>query len=311
MLADGKLDCGMKRLVAIVGPTAVGKSQLALSLAERFGGEIINADSRQVYRYMDVGTSKPTLAEQQRFSHHLIDIVNPDEDFSLALYSRMAAEVIEAVHQRGGLPLLVGGSGLYVWSVLEGWKIPPVVPNVELRHALEARVEKEGGDVLYRELQAIDPLAASKIHPHNVRRIIRSLEIYREMNKLPSSLWSKKAPEFSVLVIGLTMDRGELYGEIDRRVDKMIQRGLIAEAEGLLRRGYDFSLPAMSGIGYKQIGLFIRGEMTLPLAIDRIKFETHRLARHQYAWFHLENPRIHWLGEGDREAEAMRLIESF
>jgi tRNA dimethylallyltransferase len=301
----------MKRLIAVVGPTAVGKSRLALSLAGHIGGEIINADSRQVYRYMDIGTGKPSHVERQRFSHHLIDVVNPDEDFSLALYLRMASDAIESVHQRGGLPLLVGGSGLYVWSLLEGWKIPSVAPNDELRREMEERAEKEGIMVLYRELQAINPMVASKIHPHNVRRVIRSLEIYREKGEFALPLRDKKPPEFSVLVIGLTMDRSELYGEIDRRVDKMVQMGLVSEVEGLLQKGYDLSLPAMSGIGYRQIGLFIRGEISLPLATDRIKFETHRLARHQYTWFRLDDPRIRWLGEVNREAEAVKLLKNF
>ena len=288
----------MKYLIAIVGPTAAGKSDLALNLAQCFGGEIINADSRQVYRYMDIGTSKSTLTERELVKHHLIDIVDPDEDFSLAHYYQLATETIDAVHRKGKLPLLVGGSGLYVWSVIEGWKVPAVPPNKELRHALEIRAQEDGSHTLYRDLQAVDPLAASKIHPSNIRRIIRALEIYYTAGQYPSTLWRKDAPDYPVFIVGLTMERTELYRKIDQRVDKMIDKGLIEEVKSLLERGYDISLPSMSGIGYKQIGQFLEGETTLPIAIEKIKYETHRLARHQYAWFRLGDARIHWFNDG-------------
>jgi len=304
----------MKYLVAVVGPTAVGKSQLALRLAQCFGGEIINVDSRQVYRYMDIGTNKPTLAEQELVPHHLMDVVDPDEDFSLALYCKLATQVIEVVQQKGKLPLLVGGSGLYVWSVIEGWSIPAVPPNKELRRALEIRAQKEGGHTLYRELQDIDPLAAGKIHSTNIRRLIRALEIYYATGQPPSRLRHKEAQDFSVIIIGLTMERSELYRKIDQRVDKMIEKGLVEEVKSLLQRGYDVSLPSMSGIGYKQIGQFLQDEITLPVAIERIKYETHRLARHQYAWFRLSDARIHWLDasrSSDILSAAQNLVKGF
>ena len=291
-------------MIVIVGPTAVGKSELALRLAECFPAEIISADSRQVYRCMDIGTNKPTLAERAAVPHHVVDVVEPDEDFSLATYHDLAVEAMKAIEQNGKLSLLVGGSGLYVWSLVEGWKIPQVGPDEELRRHLEARAEQEGSHSLYQELQDIDPMAAEKINPSNARRIIRALEIYHTTGHLPSQLRRKEAPGFTVLVIGLTQDRGELYRRIDCRVDKMIQRGLVEEVEQLLRKGYGPSLPSMSGIGYKQIGQFLRGEMTLPEAVDRIKHETHRLARHQYAWFRLGDKRIHWLDVGEAEARA-------
>jgi tRNA dimethylallyltransferase len=281
-------------VIAIVGPTAVGKSELALQLAQYFSLEIISADSRQVYRYMDIGTSKPTLAERTSVPHYVIDVVDPDEDFSLAMYHRLAIEALGAIQQKRKLPLLVGGSGLYVWSLIEGWKIPEVPPDHKLRRRLEARAEQGGSRGLYRELQDVDPVAAAKINPANIRRIVRALEIYYVAGKAPSQLQRKVLPAFSTLVIGLTRDRSELYGRIDRRVDKMIQRGLVEEVDGLLKRGYSPSLPSMSGIGYKQIRQFLRGEMTLPEAIDKTKYETHRLARHQYAWFRLSDDKIRW-----------------
>jgi tRNA dimethylallyltransferase len=291
-------------VIAIVGPTAVGKSELALHLAQYFPIEIISADSRQVYRYMDIGTNKPTLAERASVPHHIIDVVEPDEDFSLAMYHHLAIEALKAIQQKGKLPLLVGGSGLYVWSLVEGWKIPEVPPDQKLRRQLEARAEQEDSQSLYRELQDIDPSAAAKINPGNIRRIIRALEIYHATGQPPSQVQHKEAPGFSTLIIGLTQERSELYRKIDGRVDKMMQRGLVGEVEQLLKKGYSPSLPSMSGIGYKQIGQFLRGEMTLPEAIDRIKYETHRLARHQYAWFRLSDSRIHWFEVSETEGKT-------
>jgi len=293
----------MKCLVVIIGPTAVGKSELALHLAQYFPLEIISADSRQVYRYMDIGTNKPSLAERAAVPHHIIDVIEPDEDFSLAMYHQLAIEALKAIQQKGKLPLLVGGSGLYVWSLVEGWKIPQVPPNQQLRCQLEARAEQEGSQSLYQELQDIDPTAAAKINPGNTRRIIRALEIYNVTGQRPSQLQRKDAPGFPILLIGLTQERSELYSRIDWRVDKMIQMGLVEEVEQLLKKGYSPSLPSMSGIGYKQIGQFLRDEMTLPQAIDKIKYETHRLARHQYAWFRLSDSRIHWFDTSEAEAK--------
>jgi tRNA dimethylallyltransferase len=306
-------------VIAIVGPTAVGKSELALQLAQYFPVEIIGADSRQVYRYMDIGTNKPSPAERASVPHHVIDVIEPDEDFSLTMYHQLATEALKAIQKKGKLPLLVGGSGLYVWALVEGWKIPQVPPDQKLRRQLEARAEQKGSQSLYRELQDIDPAAAAKINPSNIRRIIRALEIYHTSGQPPSRLQHKEAPGFPILLVGLTRERSELYKRIDWRVDKMIQMGLIEEVEQLLKKGYSPSLPSMSGIGYKQIGQFLRGEMTLPQAVDKIKYETHRLARHQYAWFRLSDSRIHWFDTSEAEAKAgiaasnkvKRLIEGF
>ena len=284
----------MNHLVAIVGPTGVGKSRLALRLAQAFDGEIVSADSRQAYRYVDIGTAKPSQDELSLVSHHLIDIVNPDEDFSLAQYQQLAYRAIGDIQRRHKLVLLVGGSGLYVWSVLEGWGIPQVAPDSEFRHSLEEKVARVGKDELYEELARVDPIAAQGIDPRNVRRTIRALEVHRRAEIPFSQLRRKTAPPFSSLMIGLTTDRAELYRRIDLRVDEMIERGLVGEIKRLMSRGYDFNLPAMSGIGYEQIGMFLRGELTLAAAIQQIKFETHRLVRHQYSWFRLKDDRIKW-----------------
>ncbi len=302
----------MKCLVAVIGSTAAGKSQLALHLAQFFQGEIVNADSRQVYRYMDIGTAKPVHADLSLIPHHLIDLINPDESFSLAVYQKMAFDAIDDIQQRHKLPILVGGSGLYVWSVIEGWKIPPVPPNNEFRQGLEKKAKENGGYSLFQELQKVDPVAATRIMPGNLRRIIRALEIYSKTGRPVSELWQKQPPAYPVLIIGLTMQRENLYLRVDSRVDEMIKHGLIDEVKDLMSKGYSLDLPSMSGIGYKQIAKSIQGEMDLTSAVEQIKKETRRFARHQYAWFRPNDARIHWLNENNNvPEEAANLVSSF
>lgn len=301
----------MRCLVAIVGPTAIGKSKLALRLASDLGAELVGADSRQVYRYMDIGTNKPTLEEQKSIPHHLIDVVNPDDDFNLANYLHMARRVIQDIQQGGKLPLLVGGSGLYVWSIIEGWKIPNVPPNRDLRQKLEIKARQQGSQALYQQLREIDPVTTEKIDSRNIRRVIRALEIHQLSGQLPSLIRQKQAPHFPILVIGLTAERSELYHKIDQRVDRMINRGLVEEVKELLHKGYSLSLPSMSGIGYKQVGDFLSGGVSLPKAVERIKYETHRLARHQYAWFRPSDARINWLDANNARKKANDLVERF
>ncbi|MBA7618905.1 tRNA dimethylallyltransferase [subsurface metagenome] len=284
----------MKPLVAIVGPTAADKSKLALRLAQEFKGEIVSADSRQVYRYMDIGTAKPNRQERALVPHHLIDIINPDEDFSLAQYQQLAYRAINDIQQRQKLALLVGGSGLYVWAVLEGWGIPKVPPDPEFRQKLEEKAARGETDELYQELMKTDPAAAQRIDRRNVRRLIRALEVSRYAEAPSSQLQGKEAPPFNILIIGLTTERTELYRRINLRVDKMIEQGLVEEVKKLVDMGYNMDLPAMSGIGYKQIGLFFKGELTLEAASSQIKTETHRLVRRQYNWFRLTDDRIRW-----------------
>jgi tRNA dimethylallyltransferase len=296
----------MKCLVAVIGSTAAGKSQLALHLAQKLQGEIVNADSRQVYRYMDIGTAKPSHAELSLIPHHLIDLINPDESFSLAIYQRLAFEAIQDIQQRHKLPLLVGGSGLYVWSVIEGWKIPPVPPNAEFRHTLETRAKEKGGYALYQELQKVDPVAATRIMPGNLRRIIRALEICQKTGRPVSELWQKQPPPYPILIIGLTMLRDTLYRRVDSRVDEMIKQGLVDEVKNLMAKGYSLDLPSMSGIGYKQIAMFIQGKIDLIAAIEQIKKETRRFARHQYAWFRPDDARIHWFDTNDKVENCIK-----
>jgi len=297
-------------LVAIIGPTATGKSRLAFHLAQDFNAEIVSADSRQVYRYMDIGTAKPTREELLVVPHHLIDTITPSEDFSLGQYQQLASKAIENIQQRGRLPLLVGGSGLYVWAVLEGWQIPRVPPDTEFRAHMEEQAAQFGIDRLYQELVRIDPLTARGIDPRNVRRVIRALEINRHVRIPGHELRGKGTISDSCLIMGLTADRTELYRRTNARVDEMIDRGFVAEVKKLLGMGYGLELPGMSGIGYKQIGRHLLGELNLTEAIEQIKVETHRLVRHQYNWFRLKDERIHWLDiKNDVMAEASRLVE--
>ncbi len=303
---------GMNRLVAIVGPTATGKSQQALRLAQDFNGEIVSADSRQVYCHMDIGTAKPGRQELSLVPHHLINLVNPDKDFSLAQYQQLAYRAIDDIQQRNKLALLVGGSGLYVWAVLEGWGIPQVPPDPEFRRSLEEKVARGEINELYQGLIEVDPVAAQKIDRRNIRRVIRALEVYRYAETPFSQLQHKQAPPFNALIIGLTADRAELYSSIDSRVDKMIEQGLVEEVRRLVDMGYDFSLPAMSGIGYKQVGMFLKGELTLAAAIQQIKHETHRFVRHQYNWFRLKDNRIRWFDiEREVEPEITAVVDGF
>jgi tRNA dimethylallyltransferase len=299
----------MKHVVAIVGPTAVGKSALALKLALDFSGEIISADSRQVYRGLDIGTAKPSPQERQLVPHHLIDVVEPDQDFSLAQYQESAYKAIDDVISRRCLPLVVGGSGLYVWAVLEGWQIPKVAPDNSLRKKLEERAAAGEDQALYSELKQLNAEAAERIDPRNLRRVIRALEISQTRG---DSKPAKCKPDFDSLIIGLTADRPTLYRRIDGRVDSMVESGLVSEVRGLLDRGCGLDLPAMSGIGYRQFGAYLTGKISLEEAIQQTKNETHRLVRMQNNWFSRKDDRIHWFNiEGDIYPAIQQLIRDF
>jgi tRNA dimethylallyltransferase len=302
----------MKRLIAIVGPTGIGKSRLALQLAGIFHGEIISADSRQVYRYLDIGTAKPTPQELSLVPHHLINVVDPDEDFSLAQYLTLADKAIEGIFKKGRLPILVGGTGLYIKAVLEGWQVPPVSPDREFRYNREKQASERNIDELYNELVIADPDAAAKIERRNVRRVIRALEVHARTGKAFSQLGRKNTPVFTPFIIGLTTARAELYRMVDHRVDEMIVRGLIQEIENLKKKGYDLDLPSMSGIGYRQIGQFLKGELTLEEAVHKMKTETHRFIRHQYAWFRRDDARIHWFDvKSQPELTIEKMVSAF
>lgn len=288
----------------MVGATATGKTALAIEIARRLGGEfeVVNADSRQVYRYLDIGTAKPTAAEREALPHRLTDIVNPDEPFSLGLWLELAKAALDEVWAQGRIPVVVGGTGQYIWALLEGWRVPRVPPQEALRRELEARPPEE----LLAELQRIDPESQAFIDPRNVRRVIRALEVYHATGK-PLSHWrTKDAPRFESLVIGLRMAREALYERIDARVEAMMAAGFREEVRALVNRGYGCELPSMSGIGYRELCAHMRGEMTLDEAVARTKTGTHRLARHQNSWFKAGDERIRWIeaDEGAGEAAA-------
>jgi tRNA dimethylallyltransferase len=272
-------------LLAIVGPTAVGKTALAIALAQTLGGEIVSADSRQVYRGMDIGTAKPSAAERAAAAHHLIDVVDPNEEFSLALYQDLATAAIAEIAARGRLPLLVGGTGQYLAALLEGWHIPRVAPQPELRAALEREATQHGAAALHARLALVDPAAAAGILPTNVRRVIRALEVYQLTGQPISDQQQKQPPPYRMKTLWLTRPPAELYDRIDARVDAMLADGLLAEVRGLLERGYGWELPAMSGLGYREFQPHFTGQATLEDAITRLKFDTHAFARRQPGWF--------------------------
>lgn len=302
----------MKWLVAIVGPTGVGKTRLAVYLAGIFNGEIIGADSRQVYRYMDIGTAKPAPEEMSLITHHLIDIVDPDEDFNLGRYLELANSAIDDINGRNKLPFLVGGTGQYIKAVLEGWQVPRVSPDRQFRYNIEKKVGAENADNIYNELMRLDPEAAGKIDRRNVRRVARALEVRIQTGENFSRIARKKVPSFKTFIIGLTTERKKLYEIVDGRVDDMIGRGLVPEVEKLLKMGYHLNLSSMSGIGYRQVVQYLNGEITLEAAIQKMKTETHRFIRHQYAWFRLTDDRIHWFDiVQHKDEEIASSLESF
>jgi tRNA dimethylallyltransferase len=278
------------KLLVIVGPTAVGKTALSLSLANEFGGEIVSADSRLFYKGMDIGTAKPSKSERSAVPHHLIDICHPDQTLTLGEYQRLAYHTIEEILDRDKLPILVGGTGQYVMAVVEGWGIPEIAPKPELRRQLE----QLGPEELARWLGALDPPAAERIDPRNIRRVVRALEVTFISGRPISELQQKTPPPYDIHIIGLHRDRATLYERIDHRVDDMLTSGLVEEVTALKEQGYRSQLPAMSGLGYRQILTYLRGEMPLDEAVDRIKFETHRFARQQATWFRQDDPRITW-----------------
>ena len=290
-------------MLAVVGPTAVGKSALALKLAPLVNGDIVSADSRQVYRYMDIGTAKPSPEDRARVVHHMLDIVDPDEEFSLALYLRQARAVIDAIQARGRVPIVIGGTGQYVRALLDGWSVPEVPPDAALREELEARVERDGVEALHRELADLDPEAAARLDPRNARRIIRRLEVLRSPEAGDASARAEQQP-LDALVVGLTLDRDALYRRVDDRVDDMLRAGWVGEVERLLARGYDVDLPSMSSIGYGELAEHLSGGPPLDETADEIKRRTRRFARQQYAWFRLDDERIRWFDSSPDGVDA-------
>ena len=298
------------RVLALVGPTAVGKTALAQQLAEVLPVEVVSADSRAVYRWMDIGTAKPTPAERQQLPHHLIDVVDPDEPYSLAVYQHQALEAIARIRQRGRQPLLVGGAGLYVSAVCEGLRLPDVPPDAAYRLALEKRARQDGWQSLQQELANADPDSAARIDPRNVRRVIRALEVFHATGR-PFSAWQKpdNDPPVECVQIGLNLERPALYARIDARIDAWIAGGLVEEVRGLIERGYAPSLPSMSGLGYREIARYVAGDLPLEAAVAQFKQATHLYAKRQVTWFGAR-PAIRWLAAAAASVDQVLQVSS-
>jgi tRNA dimethylallyltransferase len=292
-------------LVVVVGPTAVGKTALSLHLGEALAGEVVSADSRLFYRGMDIGTAKPTPEERARVPHHLIDIAEPDGTVGLAEFQDMAYAAIADVRARGKRPLLVGGTGQYVRAIVEGWRIPRVGPDPTLRAELRARAEREGAASLHAQLAQLDPDAAGRIDPRNVRRVVRALEVCLLTGQPISQQQRKRPPPYRILQIGLTMERAALYARADRRAEAMIAAGLEEEVRQLVEAGYGWDLPAMSGLGYAQFRPYFEGQATLEQVVAEIRRATRRFIRHQYNWFRLNDRAIRWFDVTETTAEEI------
>jgi tRNA dimethylallyltransferase len=281
-------------LILIVGPTAVGKTELAIQLAERLNGEIISADSRLFYRGMDIGTAKPSREELARVPHYLIDIVNPDETLSLAVFQEKAKDIIADIHARGKLPFLVGGTGQYVRAVTQGWSPPEVTADKKLRGELEKLKEERGVDWLHARLNQLDSIAASKIDARNVRRTIRALEVILTTGKKFSAQRGQSDSPYKLITIGLTRPRPELYERVDQRIEAMFATGLIDEVKGLLVKGYSPTLPSMSAIGYRECIRVVNDEWSVEQAKVEMRRVTRIFVRRQANWFKESDPNIIW-----------------
>lgn len=299
----------MQKLLVIVGPTAVGKTEIAIKVAQRLDGEIISADSMQIYRGMNIGTAKPTLEEQAGILHHMIDIVDPGEPFSVADYQKMAREKIKEVADRGRLPILAGGTGLYVRAVIDPYNFIPANTDWDLRSRLRQQAREVGLEALYNRLSEVDPVAAERIHPNDERRIIRALEVYQTTGQ-PLSFWEQQPDEqrpiYDLIMIGLHRPRPELYDRINRRVDLMLEHGLLEEAQNLLAQGLDEKFIANQAIGYKEFFAYLRGEESLAEATEKLKQGTRRYAKRQLTWFRADR-RIHWVQVGENRT-AVELV---
>ncbi len=293
------------RVAVLVGPTAVGKTAAAIELAEALNGEIISADSRYLYRGLDIGTAKPSLSERARVRHHLIDVTGPDQPWSLAEYQAAAEAAIADILGRGRLPLLVGGTGQYVRAVVEGWLVPPGAPAGPLRAELEQLLVTGGLQALGDRLRQVDPASAAVVDTRNPRRVIRALEVALTTGQSFVSQRQKSPPPFEAVWLGLWLPRPELYARLDARIDAMLAAGLVAEVQGLVAQGYGWDLPAMSAVGYRQIGSFLRGEDTLDDAVVEIRRATRQFVRRQANWFKMGDPAIHWVRASPPAASQM------
>ena len=302
----------MLDIIVILGPTVVGKTELSIRLAEKFKGEIVSADSRLLYRGMDIGTAKPSQTDRERVPHHLIDVSPPSESWSVARFVHEAGGIIDQIQRRKNLPFLVGGSGQYITALLEGWSPPPQPKNRQLRAQFEKVGREQGRAILHQQLAQVDPVSAERIQATNQRRVIRALEIYHSTGIPASQQRNNKPPGYRILRIGLRLARKALYTRIDRRIDQMMANGFEDEVRALVNQGFDLELPAMSAIGYKQIGMAISGKISFEEAIKQIQKLTRQFVRRQDNWFKETDPEIHWFDvRGELVAATSVLIREF
>ena len=300
------------RLIILLGPTGAGKSRLSMELAERLGGEIISADSMLVYRYMDIGTDKPTLEARKRVRHHLIDLVLPDQPFHAGLYRALGRKTIDQLYKDKKTIWVVGGTGLYIKALTQGlFSSPAVDPSV--REGLKREGKEAGSDSLYRRLKEVDPETASRLHPHDLFRIVRALEVF-ESTGSPVSFFRDQHRfgdrPYSLLTIGLDMDRAKLYRRIEERVDRMIERGFLEEVRGLMEMGYGPQLKPMQSLGYKQMVRFLQKEIGWEEAVRQIKRDTCNYAKRQWTWFKAD-PEVHWRDEASDRQKILDEVTSF
>ncbi len=285
------------KVLVVVGPTASGKTALGVALAKKLDGEIISADSMQIYKYMNIGTAKVTLEEMQGVPHHLVDCVSPDEEFSVAKYKTTALVAIEVILSKGKLPIIIGGTGLYINSLSLPWDFQKKDSDEIIRWRLTAEAEVLGKEALYERLKSVDPVTAEIVHPNNLNRIIRALEIY-ELTGKPKSYFDEETKKqdvpYEYIILGLDWDRETLYHRINRRVDLMIEEGLVDETKMLIERGYDWNLTALKAIGYKELRPYLEGETSLAEAVTILKRDSRHYAKRQMTWFR-KDERIRWL----------------
>ncbi len=287
----------MQNVIVIVGPTASGKTSLSIELAKHYNGEIISADSMQIYKYMDIGTAKPTIEEMQGIKHYLIDEVYPDEDFNVVKYTQLANHYIEEILSKGKQPVIVGGTGLYVSSLVNNITFSETECDPEFRNKLQQEADEYGAQYLHDKLSSVDPEAADAIHPNNIKRVIRALEVFYQTQKTKTfhNEQSKQTPpKYNYILLGLNMERELLYSRINKRVDIMLEAGLLEEVKHIIKLGYGNCNIAMQGIGYKQIISYLNGEITFEEAIELIKRDSRRYAKRQLTWFRRMN-EINWL----------------
>lgn len=293
-------------LVIILGPTAVGKTELSIELAKDINGEIVTADSMQIYRYMDIGTAKPDHKSRQGIPHHLLDVVNPDEDFNVSMFKAMAEKTIESIHNRGKVPIIAGGTGLYINSLIFPMSFSKAGEDREYRNFLIQEALSKEENWLHEKLQQVDPITAARLHPNDKRRIIRALEIHHITKEPMSSFISednKEDSDYPATIIGLTMDRQLLYNRIESRVDKMLAQGLIEEVKSLLDKGYKRDLVSMQGLGYKELVDYLMGMRRLEEASFILKRNTKRFAKRQFTWFRRLS-RVNWINVSDSRKDG-------